>query len=226
MKRFVVSVFTVVGLTALLSFMLTAEAVVKTDFMAEAAQASMAEVALSNLALQKSQNEAVRQFAQQMVTDHTAASQELATLASSKNVTLPAEMDSKHSGILRKLGGRSGNDFDRDYMKAMVSDHEKAVKLFQKEADKGTDAETKAWAAKMVPALQGHLQMARSTHAMVQGGERSGGNGSGNSGGNMNSNMDMNSISNRAGNSSGRSNSNRRTNTNTSENANSNANRP
>lgn len=241
MRRFVLSIFAAVSLTAALTFMMTAGAAVKDNFMADAAQANMAEIALSNMALQRAQSDAVKQFAQQMVTDHTAAGQELAALAQSKNVTLPAEMDPKHKALSEKLGARTGADFDRDYMKAMVDDHQKAVKLFQNEANKGDDADAKAWAAKTLPTLQGHLSMAQSTYAMVGGkGGKAGMNSSANmhsdmntnSGGNMNSEMNMNSgsnsnrgtnsNSNRRTNSNGNSNSNRRGNTNTNGNTNSN----
>src|SRR5215203_5870745 len=131
------------------------------SFMMRAARSSTAEVMLSNLALQKTQNEQVRSFAQQMVTDHTAANSELATLAASKNVTLPTDVDSKHRSAMDKLNGMSGTDFDKAYMKQMVNDHQDAVKLFSRESERGNDADTKAFAAKMLPALQGHLTMAR-----------------------------------------------------------------
>jgi putative membrane protein len=41
----------------------------------------------------------------------------------------------------------------------MVADHEKSVALFQAQANGGTDAETKAFAAKTLPKLQMHLEM-------------------------------------------------------------------
>ncbi|HEX2639815.1 MAG TPA: DUF4142 domain-containing protein, partial [Pyrinomonadaceae bacterium] len=191
MKRFYTALFTCLALVVASSFILTTGATVKDDFWTDAAQSGMAEVQLSNLALQKTQSEAVRQFAQQMVTDHTAANNELMQLASSKNVTLPTTMDSKHQSIMTKLQGRSGADFDRDYMKAMVDDHEKAVKLFTEQSQKGTDTDAKAFAAKTLPTLQNHLQMARTVSATVSG-SSGGGNRNSNSAMNMNSNMNMN----------------------------------
>jgi putative membrane protein len=202
------------------SFILTTGATVKDDFWTEAAQGGMAEVQLSNLALQKTQSEAVRQFAQQMVTDHTAANNELMQLASSKNVTLPTTMDSKHQSIMTKLQGRSGADFDRDYMKAMVDDHEKAVKLFTEQSQKGTDTDAKAFAAKTLPTLQNHLQMARSLNDSLKGSKSGDSNDNSNSGNmNMNSN-NMNMNSNGGNSNRGNSNSNRKGNTNGNTNSN------
>src|SRR4029079_5565623 len=109
----------------------TAGATVKDDFWTDAAMDGMTEVALGNLALQRAQSDSVKQFAQQMVTDHTAANTELTQLAAGKNVTLPTALDAKHQAMVDKLSKLSGADFDREYMKMMVNDHEKAVKMFQ-----------------------------------------------------------------------------------------------
>ena len=179
MKRFFTALGAVLALGVALPFMLTAGAVVKDNFWNDAAMGGMAEVALANLALQKTQSDAIRQFAQQMVTDHTAANGELTSLAATKNVTLPAAIDAQHKSAMDKLSAKSGADFDRDFMKTMVSDHEKMIKLFQDQSQKATDADVKAWAAKTLPTLQSHLQMARSISATLQGG-MSGGKAKGN----------------------------------------------
>lgn len=128
-------------------------------FMTEAAQGGMAEVELSTLAKNKAQNAEVKKFAQQMIEDHSNANTELKQLAGKKNVTLPTELDAVHKGIKDKLNSLSGADFDKEYVNAMVADHEKSVALFKSQADGGTDAETKAFAAKTLPKLQMHLDM-------------------------------------------------------------------
>ena len=138
-------------------------------FMMTAATSGMNEVALSNTAVSKSTNEEVKQFAQKMIDDHTAAGDELKTLASGKSVMLPAEADAKHMAANTKLQTLSGNDFDMEYIKWMVKDHEKAVALFTKESTGGKDEEAKAWAAKTLPTLQGHLDMAKSMMAKMSG---------------------------------------------------------
>lgn len=186
------------------------QASIQDSFYREAAQSGMAEVALGNLALQKSQNEQVRDFAQRMVTDHTASNQELTTLAASKNITLPTDMDAKHRNAMDKLNGMSGTEFDKAYMKQMVKDHEAAVKLFSRQAERGDDADTKAFAAKTLPILQDHLQMARTINDSVSNVR----NGNNNMNTNSNSrNMNMNSNNGNM-NMNGNTNTNRNTNTN------------
>jgi putative membrane protein len=132
------------------------------QFVMEAAMGGMAEVQAGQLAAQKAQNPQVRAFAQKMVDDHTKANGELMRLASARSITPPSELDRSHRSALDKLQKASGPDFDKAYMKQQVSDHEKTVSLFEKQAKRGSDPELKAWAAKMLPDLQSHLKMARS----------------------------------------------------------------
>ena len=141
-------------------------------FMMMAAMSDMNEIGLSNMALSKSSNDDVKRFAQMMIDDHTKSSDELKPIAMSKNVMLPTEPDAKHKSAITKMSAMSGNSFDMDYVKMMVKDHEKAVAMFQKEASGGKDADAKAFAAKTLPTLQGHLDMARGMMTKMMGGKK------------------------------------------------------
>jgi putative membrane protein len=131
------------------------------DFATKAAQDGMAEVALGELATRQASNEEVKQFAQRMVRDHSKANDELKELASRKGITLPSEVQGKQKALQDRLGKLSGADFDREYMRAMVKDHDSAVALFEKESRTGGDPELKAWAEKTLPTLREHQTMAR-----------------------------------------------------------------
>jgi putative membrane protein len=138
-------------------------------FIRTAAMDGMAEVEHGRLAGQNATNDEVKQFAQRMVDDHGKAGDELKGLASGKNVTLPTELDAKHKAMQDKLSKMKGAAFDRAYMAHMVTAHQQAVALFQKETSGGKDPEAKAWAAKILPTLQEHLKMARGVNAKVTG---------------------------------------------------------
>src|ERR1051325_9536365 len=131
------------------------------DFLMEAAMGGMMEVELGRVAAQQGSSEAVKQFGQRMVDDHSAANTELTTLASGKGITLPTSIDDKHREQVTKLSAMSGAEFDRAYSKMMLKDHEKDVSEFEKESTRGGDAEIKAFASKTLPTLQEHLSMAR-----------------------------------------------------------------
>jgi putative membrane protein len=131
------------------------------DFIMDAAMGGLEEVELGRVAAQKGTSEAVKQFGQRMVDDHSKANSELMSLASSKGITLPTTLDEKHQKDVTKLSAMSGAEFDRAYSKMMLSDHNKDVSEFEKQSTKGTDPDLKAFAAKTLPTLQEHLQLAK-----------------------------------------------------------------
>ncbi|MFL6665496.1 MAG: DUF4142 domain-containing protein [Rhizobacter sp.] len=131
-------------------------------FLKQAAQAGLAEVEGSKLAVDKAVNTQVKGFAQQMVDDHMKAHDALRKLASSKGVELPAEPSVAQKAKLRLLSSSDGAAFDRRYADSIgVGAHEDTVRLFQKAASGASDADVKAWAATTLPTLQHHLEMAR-----------------------------------------------------------------
>lgn len=131
-------------------------------FMMMAAKGGMSEIEMARMALQKSNNDSVKQFAQKMIDDHTMAGTELMQLASMKGVTLPMAGDAKMMAMMAKMQRLSTMEFDMMYIKmAGVKDHQDMEKLFMKESMSGKDMETKAWAAKTLPTVRMHLQMAR-----------------------------------------------------------------
>ena len=131
------------------------------QFVHKAASSGKAEVQLGKMAKEQAASPDVQQFGQRMVTDHTKANEELMAIAQDKNIDVPTKMDTKHQQTAEALAKLNGASFDRAYMRHMVEDHEKAVQLFSKEAQQGKDADLKAFAAKTLPILQEHLQMAR-----------------------------------------------------------------
>jgi putative membrane protein len=132
-------------------------------FITKAAQGGMAEVRHGQLAADKASNSDVKQFAQQMVDDHSKSNDELKQLASSKGVTLPADIGPKHQAAHDRLSKLSGAEFDRAYMQHMVAEHKATVDEFRRESRNGSDPEVKAWAAKSLPTLERHLRMAETT---------------------------------------------------------------
>jgi putative membrane protein len=122
-------------------------------FLKKAAKGGMKEVAVSQAVMDHLSNPQVRTFAQQMITDHTAANTELATLAASKGVELPVLDPDVASDWSKKT-----DSVDTKYVKEMLSDHEDTVKLFEKAAE-SKDADIAAFAQKTLPTLQHHLQM-------------------------------------------------------------------
>jgi putative membrane protein len=137
-------------------------------FIQEAARGGLAEVQLGQLAQQKAQSSEVKQFGERMVNDHTKANDKLKQVASQKSLNLPTDMDSSSKREYDKLQKLSGAQFDHEYMKTMVSDHEKDVKEFRKEAQSAKDPDVKGFASSTLPTLEDHLKAAKSTEAAAK----------------------------------------------------------
>lgn len=131
------------------------------DFMVMSAGAGMLEVEAGKLGEQKATNPQVKEFASMMAKDHSSANEELKALAAQKNITLPAAIGEDHQKDLNDLREKSAEDFDKDYMKMMVDQHEDDVNRFEKWANDAEDADIKAFAAKTLPTLRAHLEKAR-----------------------------------------------------------------
>src|SRR5688572_5841356 len=126
-------------------------------FAVEAASGGMMEVQLGELAQQKARSQRVKDFGAMMVRDHSKANEELKSLAGMKNVTLPPAPGEDHMDHIKKLTEKTGAEFDKDYMKMMVDDHQEDVDNFEKASNNCKDADLKAFATKTLPVLRAHL---------------------------------------------------------------------
>jgi putative membrane protein len=138
-------------------------------FAMTAAEGGMLEVELGRVASAKAANAEVKEFAAKMVTDHAKANAELTQLASGKSLMLPTQeqVKAKHQDMIAKLEKLEGAAFDREYMAAMVKDHDKDVALFEKQAKNGRDPALRAFAEKTLPTLREHQKMAKQLNAKV-----------------------------------------------------------
>lgn len=129
------------------------------EFLDKALLGGFVEVQTSGIAVTKAQNEEVRAFAQKMISDHSKANKELKELGKEKGATLIGGTGSEEQKEMADLSNLSGAAFDKEYVKRMIAAHEKDVAVFQKQADGGTDAGLKRFAAETLPTLKMHLEM-------------------------------------------------------------------
>jgi putative membrane protein len=128
------------------------------------------EINTSKLALQESQNADVKQFAQHMIDDHTAAGEKVSTLAAQKGVTLPTQLDSMHQSLYDDLQTKSGNDFDKAYVDLQVKAHNQTIAADESEANNGLDPQVKQLATDLLDTLKMHLSMAEKMQSGMSGG--------------------------------------------------------
>ena len=123
-------------------------------FVKKAYKGGMEEVETAKMAKEKAKNDATKEVADRMVTDHTKANDRLMEIAKEENLDL-AKVEAKPATI-------SGDDFDKEYLTMLKKDHEKTIAMFEKEAnDTGAkeDSDVVKFAKETLPTLKEHLQM-------------------------------------------------------------------
>ena len=137
------------------------------DFAVRAAEDGMLEVKAAQLAATNASSSEVKNFAKSIIADHSKVNEELKTLATSKNITLPAALGDRCQKKYDKLAATSGREFDEEFADLMVKDHKDVVDNFKKEAEKGNDADMKAFASRNISRLEHHLALAEDLEDMV-----------------------------------------------------------
>jgi putative membrane protein len=138
------------------------------QFLARAIQSDIAEVKLAELALQRSNDDGVRELAHRLQTDHTSSMQEATTLARMLSVMIPSaptEDAQRHYETLARLSGAA---FDEAFVEHMVEGHREAVRDFRERAEANDDSANAGAVAglakKSLPTLEQHLAIAEELH--------------------------------------------------------------
>jgi putative membrane protein len=130
------------------------------DFVRNAASGGMLEVTLGRHAATHADRQAVRDFGQRMVADHNRINVRLKQIAKDADIDLPTHMERQHTEESEKLIAQHGAEFDAQYMKHMVLDHQEDIKQFEDEVQHGSDHAIIDFAKDNLPTLKNHLQMA------------------------------------------------------------------
>jgi putative membrane protein len=140
-------------------------------FVTAAAMSDMYEVEAAKIAQQRSKSADVKKFAAMMVKDHTATTTELKGILTKAAITAtpPAEFDERHKGLIDNLKSATPENFDKTYLDQQVAAHGEAETLMSGYADHGDQADLKAFAAKVAPKVQMHLDMAKSLDDAAKG---------------------------------------------------------
>lgn len=144
----------------------SASSMVSTDvdslFVMTAAQGDLFEIASSQLALERAQSQEVKDFAQQMITDHTNTTEQLTPIAAELGVTPPTEMAPMQQFMVAHLQTLQGANFDTAYMRHQVLSHQSAVEAFTTAAAGGVQNQSLVnFASQNLPTIEQHLTVAQ-----------------------------------------------------------------
>jgi putative membrane protein len=129
--------------------------------------ANQIDVDAGKLAKSRSKNKEVQDFAQRMITDHTAVNKQASALAKKLGVT-PEESDTGRSlkqaaaDTTKKLKAAKAAQFDKAYVDNEVAYHQQVLDAIDKLLiPSAQNAELKGLIVKVRPAIQAHLDHAR-----------------------------------------------------------------
>lgn len=133
-------------------------------FLAQAGSANELEIESSRLALQESQNAAVRNFASVLIADHTQLGQQVGAAAVSQHLQPPAPvlLPAQQATLDQLRAAGMGASFDMAFQQAQIQGHQEAIALMQNYAASGDVPVLRTTAAQAIPMMQRHLAMAQS----------------------------------------------------------------
>jgi len=126
------------------------------DFLLKSADARMMNAQVGLLAIEKGTNSAIRDFGQRIMTDHCLLLEKIKKLANQRDIYLPDQLSSRKVSDHRNLSEENGREFDKTFIKMMIVDHERDLKLFKKAAQYN-DPEISAFAKRYLPMIQSDL---------------------------------------------------------------------
>jgi putative membrane protein len=132
-------------------------------FVNAAAASDHFEIESSKLAATSASSAAVKKFAQQMITAHTASTAKLKSTVAGMNPPLTPDdtLNADQQAALDGLKGKTGADFDSAYAAAQVDAHTKTLDALKNYAASGDNATLKTFANGLIPTVTAHLNLAK-----------------------------------------------------------------
>jgi putative membrane protein len=124
------------------------------EFAKQAAQGLDTEVRIAGLATKKAESQDVRTFAERAVEDYGKAMQELDRAAHVAEVEVPKEPGPAAENMFTQLDDETPGAFDLAYATQRLTQHQRMVELFEREAENGKSPALRRFAADTLPLLQ------------------------------------------------------------------------
>jgi predicted outer membrane protein len=130
------------------------------EFLVEAMQDAMAEIQVCEMALEKSQNEDVKAFAQLMIDEHGRMGREFEQLAGRKQLDVPRQIRAEQEMTVDEFASLEGRDFEQRWIQYNIDVHERDIKVFRHYAQEEEDPDIRQIAQQGGDMLMQHLKLA------------------------------------------------------------------
>src|ERR1700744_1611453 len=138
-----------------------------TTLIKNAYEGGLTEIEASKLAATNSQNPAVKDFAQMMITDHSKVNHTLDSLEQDKMITEKDTINAEHQEMIDSLAKKTGPEFDKAYMAMMLAGHKEAEELFADQVDDKNQT-IQDFVSATLPVIQKHLEKAKEISASLK----------------------------------------------------------
>lgn len=126
------------------------------NFMQEAAMIDIMQIKIADLVKDKTTNEAVAGYAQNLMTDHKQSLARLKEIAAKENLKIVEGLDPDHEKKVQKLA-MTDTEFDENFLNMMVEAHKKDIDKYQNAMQSiAYTHPIKDWIDTNLPILQQH----------------------------------------------------------------------
>jgi len=135
-------------------------------YVAMAGASDLYEIQSSELAVEKSQNEEVRTFAQHMIEQHRMTTEQVTTAAQAAGLTPPPpQLNAMQQEMIAQLEGAEGEQFDTTYLQQQRQAHDMALSLHRGFAENGDTQQLQQVASEAVPIVEQHISQLEGMNA-------------------------------------------------------------
>jgi putative membrane protein len=134
------------------------------DFIVETISGNYANVRFSQLAIERSGNDQVKEIAGVIAKDHALLIKELKGFANMRGITIPLEENQNARKKLEDLAGTTDSSFDEKWCRELTNRHEKIIEQLETMWEQTRDQELKIWINSALPGLRNNLVKLNSCH--------------------------------------------------------------
>ena len=131
------------------------------EFLMKAADANLSKIDVARLAMHKSQNSDVKDFANMIQSDGASALEDLTDLMNEKGLSLPNTLSPEMKTEIETMTALSGAELDREFANMMVAQHEKEIGMYHDQLEIAQTPDVRKYAEDLLPRLEMHLEKAQ-----------------------------------------------------------------
>ncbi|MGD0230281.1 MAG: DUF4142 domain-containing protein [Syntrophorhabdales bacterium] len=133
----------------------------ETEVLSDIVTDGMVEEELGKIALARASSEEVRRLGGHLVTVRAEVAREAVELAANRGIDIPQDLNEDYRAMLDRLSRLMPVDFDRQYVDAVLKEHERTVSQLMEDVGNISDPEVRSFAERAFEMVEDHFRLAR-----------------------------------------------------------------